>query len=86
PRWRGDGKELFFVSSDGPTLLAAEIEVAGDVLRPSAPVALFQFPIGGAQQWDVSRDGQRFLAELPLDRGTATPITVVMNWQAALKH
>ena len=85
PRWRGDGKELFFVT-EGPTLYAAEIEVSGDVLRPSAPVALFQFQIAGTNRWDASRDGQRFLAELPLDRGTATPITVVENWQAALKR
>ena len=33
--------------------------------------------------WDVSRDGKRFLINEPLDRGA--PITVVMNWQAALK-
>jgi hypothetical protein len=65
---------------------AAEITVAGQELRPSAPVELFHLPISGSYYWDVSRDGQRFLAWMPLDRGAATPITVVMNWQAALKR
>jgi hypothetical protein len=85
PRWRADGKELFFVAA-GPSLMAAGIEVTGDALRPSAPVQLFQISLTNLTQWDVSRDGQRFLVAAPLDRGSNTPITVVMNWEAALKR
>ena len=83
-RWRADGKELFYVSSNPPSIQAAQIEGAGDDLRPSAPVTLFPILFTSHSQWDVSRDGQRFLIASPVDRGADTPITVVVNWQAAL--
>src|SRR5262249_25095069 len=66
PRWRSDGKELYYLAPDGK-LMAAPITVKGETLDPGAPVALFQTRIlgGGADlnsgpQYDVSRDG-RFL-------------------------
>jgi hypothetical protein len=47
---------------------------------------LFPLAVTGGPQWDVSRDGQRFLVESPLDAGREIPITVVMNWESSLKH
>jgi Tol biopolymer transport system component len=83
PRWRSDGKELFF-RNPGGAVMAVEIGVSGDTLLPTAPIQLFP-STGRTASWEVSKDGQRFLLEEPLDRGIATPITVVMNWEAALK-
>ena len=84
PRWRADGKELFFMT-DG-FAMSAGIEVGGEALRPAAPVQLFPISLRNPSQWDVSRNGQKFLVAEPLDRGSKTPITVVMNWEASLKR
>lgn len=63
PRWR-DGKEVFYMAGD--KLMAVPIQVTGDVLKPSAPLPLFdvRVPIGTGyrQQFDVTPDGQRFLS------------------------
>jgi hypothetical protein len=85
PRWRADGKELFFAAPTS-ALMSAAIEVSGDTLRPSAPVSLFAPALTNGVQWEVSRDGQRILVAAPLDRGNETPITVVENWEASLKR
>jgi hypothetical protein len=42
PRWRGDGKELFFVVA--PNIVAADIKVTGSSVQPGVPHILF--PIG----------------------------------------
>jgi Tol biopolymer transport system component len=58
PRWRGDGKELFYVASDGK-LMSVDVS-AKPLFKAGAPRPLFQLPagfIGG----DVSADGKRFL-------------------------
>lgn len=83
PKWRTDGKELFFRSySSG--LMSVTLEIANSVFRPSAPVALgIQLPTGG---WSPNRTAQQFLMAMPLDQGSQTPITVVTNWEASLKR
>jgi serine/threonine protein kinase/Tol biopolymer transport system component len=84
PRWRGDGKELYYVAADGK-VMAVSIG-SGNTPQPGTPVALFQtmFREGAYGSYAVSRDGQRFLLKIPPDRGDLTPITVVINWTSAL--
>jgi serine/threonine-protein kinase len=88
PRWRRDGKELFFYSADG-NLTA--VPVAGEtVLDVGTGVSLFRasLPRGGPgirQQYDVTRDGQRFLLNLVADDTSTATITVVLNGTAGLK-
>jgi Tol biopolymer transport system component len=82
PRWRGDGKELFYVASDGK-LMAVDIS-ATPIFRAGAPRPLFQLPpgfIGG----DVTADGRRFLIGVPMAQSASVPFTVVLNWQTILK-
>jgi len=85
PRWRGDGKELFYRAADG-MLTSVELSLSPAFL-PGTPKALFQMPGEGGpsagSNWEVTSDGQRFLMVVP--RSTTTPFTVVLNWQAALK-
>jgi serine/threonine-protein kinase len=86
PRWRPDGKELYYISPDS-TLMAAPILVTGTALEPGLPTALFQprIALGGAavagtrQQYDVAPDG-RFLINVSTGEGGAAPITVIQNW------
>jgi len=83
PRWRGDGKELFYVSMDG--LMAAPIEASGEGMRATAPTKLFDLDPNDFLLWDLSRDGQRFLVAKRITGGANPPIIVVENWRAALK-
>jgi Tol biopolymer transport system component len=89
PRWRADGKELYFIAPDG-RMMAAPILVTGATMEPGTPVALFQTRIYGggtenAQGWqyDVARDG-RFLINTALDDASA-PITLLLNWNPQAK-
>jgi eukaryotic-like serine/threonine-protein kinase len=89
PVWRGDGKELFYQTSDG-TIMAAAIanaEQPTGPMRPSEPTTLFQQPIlvPGFANWAVSRDGQRFLFVSSAPSEAQKPFTTVVNWQAGLK-
>ena len=62
PRWRPDGKELYYLAQDSK-LMAAKVVVQGATFTAGTPEALFQTHINEAtnrQQYDVGRDG-RFL-------------------------
>jgi serine/threonine protein kinase/Tol biopolymer transport system component len=85
PRWRADGKEIFYVGANG-TLMAAEVSLRGaslevDAIRPlGIPVIT-----GRVYMYDVSSDGQRFLVAAPLEQKSSAPLTLVENWTALLK-
>ena len=90
PRWRLDGKELFYLGPDGK-MMAAPVTATGATFEAGTPVALFQTRIygGGAQngvgrQYDVAPDG-RFLINTVLD-DAAAPITLLLNWTGAVGH
>jgi Tol biopolymer transport system component len=88
PRWRRDGRELFFVAPDQQMMA---VPVDPDIPLPvGLPKALFQTRIlisthaVARRQYVVTADGQRFLINQPAAGPTSSPITVVINWQAAL--
>lgn len=93
PRWRRDGKELFYLAPDA-TLMAAPIIEApgGQTLEVGTPLPLFPTriaggttPTGAHQQYAVAADGQRFMLDVEIAEATAAPITVGFNWTAGLK-
>jgi len=83
PRWRGDGRELYYVDDNG-RMLAVPVELGA---KPTigVPEPLFQALLEEAAdtQYDVTPDGQRFLLNRTLveDR---VPVSVVIGWQARL--
>jgi len=88
PRWRPDGRELYYLGPNGE-MMAAPITATGTTLEPGASVVLFPTRIygGGADnqqhwQYDVTRDG-RFLINTVLD-DNASPITLIQNWKPPL--
>ena len=89
PNWRRDGRELFFMSPDS-RLMAVDVEL-GPTFRAGVPKPLFEVPgwagtpTGGAGRYAVSRDGKRFLFSVLSNATESSPITVVLNWTAALK-
>jgi Tol biopolymer transport system component len=88
PRWRRDGKEIFYVALDGQ-LMAAEIRISGDAVEVGAVrglVARIPNAQGIGNAYDVSADGQRILAAVTAgNRKTTEPVTLVDNWTAPLK-
>jgi len=84
PRWRRDGKEIFYLSSDNK-MMATEVKATGSSLEVGATHALFGTrPYGVFGRFDVSADGQRFA--IPYEAGQpSAAITLVVNWPAALK-
>ena len=84
PRWRGDGREIFFLAPNGQ-LVATEVSPRkGDL---EAGEAKFLFGPGVRRvppyTYDVSADGQRVLAIT--QRNTTDSLTIVQNWPALLK-
>jgi Tol biopolymer transport system component len=87
PRWRRDGKELFFLAADN-RIMAAEINLGATTVDVGAVRALFQIsPFGGAGRdiYDVTGDGQRFLVATPGSEEISSPITLVVNWTEEVK-
>jgi len=89
PKWRKDGKELLFRSLTA-AIMSVEIEMSNTTARPAAPVplGLNGLTVSGSAGaiWVPTRNADRFLMGDSLDRGVQTPITVVTNWEAALKR
>lgn len=90
PRWRRDGKELFFVSPERD-VMAVDMTVSGDgILKAGVPHKLFTANpiglIGRRNTWEVTPDGQRFLIHTNQQETTSVvPLTVVVNWLAGEK-
>ena len=86
PRWRGDGKELFFLAPDN-RLMAVPIRLPAnsDVADIGMPVPLFVARLTGlnhgpqTRSYVVSSNGQRFLMDSPAE--VTVPITLVLNWK-----
>ncbi len=89
-RWRRDGKELFFISADN-TLMAAEVSSQGSNFQIRSVRPLFRTNLATALRvsmgnYDVSADGKRFLINQTAEQANPSPVTLVVNWAADLKH
>jgi len=89
PRWRRDGKELFFIAPDRK-LMAVDVKLEGSLFEAGVPKVLFQTNVPSYPNprnvYDVSADGQRFILVTPPEETSSTPITVVANWTTDLKR
>ena len=91
PRWRGDGKELFFVGADEMMMAVAVVKaIPGNkpLFEPGTPQPLFEAYLAQSAQdslfeYDVTADGKRFL--LDIIGGGSAPLTAVVNWQTGLQ-
>lgn len=88
PRWRADGRELYFRSEGNLTAVTIQTSPR---FEAGAPQHLFSAPLavaGTVRSYDVSPDGSRFLMAVPStdERDVAAAnATVIVNWQAGLK-
>jgi len=84
PRWRRDGKEIFYLGPD-KTLMSVRITPRGAKLDLGEPHALFRINLGYyIFPYDVSPDGKRFIVNTATPENAA-PITLVENWQSDFK-
>jgi hypothetical protein len=98
PRWRADGKELYFMTSyDHGKVMAVALDTAAETLSPGEPQELFGVdmavvPHSTALQnfhtYAVTPDGERFVMAVPSSTlggaGPASAIAVVLGWPASL--
>jgi Tol biopolymer transport system component len=87
PRWNRNGKELFYITSDGKLMsVSASTTTDGKSFNVGSPIELFTthlVEVSGATQrpaYAVSPDGQRFLMNVPAENVSLSPITVILNW------
>ena len=87
PKWRRDGKELFYLALDD-TLMSVPVTL--DALAEiGKPQRLFQTRMEATSgftwhQYDVTPDGQRFLVNMP--EAVTSPLAIVINWPGLLKQ
>lgn len=97
PRWRRDGRELFYMSQNGGgKMMAVDVNSSGSTFEVGTPKELFDSPYVALTHsatspmfhpFIVSTDGQRFLIPHPPSNDAASltmPIVVVENWAAAV--
>jgi Tol biopolymer transport system component/predicted Ser/Thr protein kinase len=95
PRWRGDGKEIFFVAADGKMMVAPVVKATfgpKPAFEAAAPQPLFETHLvqsfrsrNGMFEYDVTADGKRFLLNTVAGGTSAPLLNVVLNWDAGLK-
>jgi Tol biopolymer transport system component len=87
PRWRGDGRELYYAAPDG-YLMAVSIETR-PVFRPGAPRRLFPLPERPDRDApifeDVMPDGTRFLLNVPIEARSSVGFHLVVNWRSLVE-
>ena len=84
PRWRRDGKELFYLAMDG-TLMSVDTVLTPE-FRAGQPRALFKTAVDPfvavRNHYVVAADGKRFLFVNPAGDDGPGSMTVVLNWAA----
>jgi Tol biopolymer transport system component len=89
PRWRDDGKALYFLSTSGTMMMVDVTLRAGAPPQFSAPRGLFETGLGvtgNVDQYAVGADGSRFLLRRSVDQRPQDDPQVVLNWQTLLKE
>lgn len=82
--WRGDGKELYFLSPDD-RIMSVRMNVTGARIEASAPASLFQARTAGARlpyltHYAATVDGRRFLVNTAAGDAIAPTVSVLVNW------
>jgi Tol biopolymer transport system component len=82
PRWRRDGKEIFYLAPDNQ-MMAVEVEAKGNSFEARKAQALFRVAgAASASPYDVTPDGKRFVINAVSN--TNAPLILVVNWTARL--
>jgi serine/threonine protein kinase/Tol biopolymer transport system component len=87
PRWRSDGKELFYLSPLQPNVMAVNVDEKADEISLGSPRTLFHLvnTVPASQSLGVTPDGQRFLILTTNQPAGPVPLALVTNWNEDLK-
>jgi eukaryotic-like serine/threonine-protein kinase len=90
PRWRQDGRELYYAAPDGSAMMVVDTQL-GQTFTAGLPRTLFRLMQARVSQnrgphvvYDAMPDGQRFLVSVAAGQPSSSQITVVLNWMALL--
>jgi eukaryotic-like serine/threonine-protein kinase len=90
PRWRRDGRALFYAAADNRSIMSVPVDWSGGFkagpptrLFTISPEAAARFGVRG-MPYDVSPDGERFMFNVQAGQPGPSQISVVQNWRAAL--
>jgi hypothetical protein len=85
PRWRADGRELFYAAPTG-TIVAVDVHESRERLEMGLPHELLNAGVDfrAYDQYAVTRDGQRFLVIRPVEE-TGWSLQVILNWPGLLE-
>lgn len=87
PKWRGDGKELYYVDLDWkfmavPVVTEGKFEIGNPTELFTSRLSTTGF---GQKRYNVTADGQRFLLQRPLSTSGGGEFVTVLNWDQAIK-
>jgi Tol biopolymer transport system component/predicted Ser/Thr protein kinase len=87
PKWRADGRELYYADKDWH-LMAVALQPLHGRWEAGAPRALFDAHMRdlGHRQYDVTPDGMRFLVSRVVKADNPSPITLVLDWAGDLQR
>lgn len=88
PRWRADGKEIYYLARNG-TLMAVPMTTGAAPFGVPKPLFQTRVHSGVSILWAhyvPNRDGSRFLVSVRSSEPVPVPITVVLNWPSLLKR
>jgi Tol biopolymer transport system component len=92
PVWSPDRKELFYVSTSGPSMMAVPVDISGTSFTRGSARPLFRSPYAnfssptGPRNYDVAPDGRFLMVKEGSDDKPPEPIIVVQNWDQELKR
>jgi len=85
PHWAPNGRNLYYL--ENRKLMAVAVDVGKPAFTFTPAAFLFDIPAPAAsfpvQSYDVAKDG-RFIMGKAVSTGASSPITVILNWAAAL--
>ena len=89
PRWRADGKELYFWDARN-YLVAVTVQISDRAFETGQPQRLFQRAVNanaylGRRFYDVTAAGDRFYLNVPVDAAEQSRFVVVLNWDTELE-
>ena len=87
PRWRHDGKELFYISPDWKMMA---VDVSAKPFQSGTPHALFDTEMvdtgirTGPMSWDVAPNGRQFLI-VTENSSTTSSLNLILNWSPTIQ-
>jgi Tol biopolymer transport system component len=83
PKWRGDGKEIYYINLSMTAVMRVPVGAANGKLEIGTPQVAAEAPmVVNRTGFDVSRDGQRLLVNVRKPTADLAPMTLVVNWLA----